>query len=295
MRLWAFLALSSQSYVAVATTNDNEVSHPHPKRSRIIRRDKDEEDHHGGDLHAEIRRDRRKGTCVLKGVHGVEGKRKGSKKVEFFCVNRDTLTHHVADGSLKLKQWYDTGVHCRRCLGEYPITHHKKHLPLTSTYGPENCIHTYLSPDNTCIVETKKCPAESVLSTNVGFLCAKSKPAQMVRHYFGTNSFKSSQAIDTGISCDQCLSSDISIQPGEEHVADHSAYVEAKSLWLLSSTQSLAHRITALVQRFDQIMDNKTEFLKEKKRLSHVLTILPDDLESRDAGNDDGGLDLNEW
>jgi len=262
MRLWAFLALGTRCNTAAESDNE---------------------------LNVEVLRDVNKGTCYLKGIHGP--KRETGEKIEFFCINAPKkIARHVVAGSLQLNQVYDTGIHCQECLGGYYRITHQKHLPPTSTYGPENCIHTYLSLDHTCIVETKNCSMESVARTNVGFMCVKTKPAHTGRHFFGTNSFKSSQAIDTGIECDQCLSSDISIMPGEEHIIEYRSFMQAKSLWASSTIQSLAHRMTALAQKFDRVMENKREFLKEKKRLSHVIDI---PAESRNEG--EGAINLSEW
>jgi len=263
MRLWAILALGTH---LKAAETDNE-------------------------LNVEVLRDENKGTCILRGIHGA--KRAPGEKIEFFCINApEKLARHLVAGTLRLNQVYDTGIQCQQCLGDYhPVTHHKHPTP-TSTYGPENCIHTYLSLDRTCIVETKNCSIESVARTNVGFMCVKTRPAHTGRHFFGTNSFKSSQAIDTGIACDQCLSSDISVMPGEEHIVDNRSFLQAKSLWETATLQSLTQRMNAMIHKFDTIMENKREFLEEKKRLSRVLNI---PAESRDDGGNAGSINLSEW
>merc|ERR1719487_2429744 len=75
-----------------------------------------------------------------------------------------------------------------------------------ATYGPDNCVSTYLSEKGTCILKTD-CAEKKLDGFVFGLVCADAQ-GEMVRHVFGQNSYEHKETFDTLIPCTQCLGLD---------------------------------------------------------------------------------------
>lgn len=89
----------------------------------------------------------------------------------------------------------------------------------TSTYGPDGCISTYVSPKNTCMMKTEcKKQADALKNYDFGLTCVD-EDGKSVRHLFGTNSFDPEETFDTLIDCKLCIGLDVSKMEKKESLA----------------------------------------------------------------------------
>eukprot|EP00397_Hematodinium_sp_SG-2012_P065468 GEMP01095320.1.p2 GENE.GEMP01095320.1~~GEMP01095320.1.p2 ORF type:complete len:150 (+),score=27.10 GEMP01095320.1:329-778(+) len=142
--------------------------------------------------------------------------------------------------------------------------------------------------------DRRPCSDEAVTVTNVGFLCIRAKAAH-VRHFFGTNSFRATQKLDTGVKCDQCLSSDLSVMQGEEHRKDHVAFLRAKTVWMQTSIHGMVKEIESTIHKLDEMHAANAALLKEKQRISAVLDMPPPKIIVTDVAASDEGINVGEW
>lgn len=82
--------------------------------------------------------------------------------------------------------------------------------------------------------------------------------------------------------------------PGEEHVVDHEAFLETKTLWMTEKIKKTKQSISDLSKLLSKAKIDKQDFLQEKRKLSLVLS-MPDDAVSHEEGTPGGGIDLSEW
>jgi len=81
---------------------------------------------------------------------------------------------------------------------------------VSSSFGPGNCIKTYVSPHDTCVMKTECKGLEGSLQEyTYGITCVE-QDGTSKRHLFGQNSFYPEETFDTLINCTLCLGLDTS-------------------------------------------------------------------------------------
>lgn len=78
--------------------------------------------------------------------------------------------------------------------------------PVTSRYGPKNCVSTWRNTDGHCVVRTA-CQAVDIASYEFGLVCIDAKGIK-TRHVFGRGSFDVSETFDTLAECSECIGLD---------------------------------------------------------------------------------------
>lgn len=149
--------------------------------------------------------------------------------------------HSFGYGGFDAHEQFDTGVKCQRCAAPTPLSsvalsrvdttsvvkaaavvavQHKlessnaaageadvdkadKADNLVQSFGPGDCVQTYLSTTGTCIMRTN-CASEDTKNYEFGLICGE-KGGQRTRHLFGKDSFESEETFNTMIKCDECL------------------------------------------------------------------------------------------
>merc|ERR1719487_331908 len=109
-----------------------------------------------------------------------------------------------------------------------------------ATYGPDNCVSTYLSEKGTCILKTD-CAEKSLDGFVFGLVCADAQ-GEMVRHVFGQNSYEDKETFDTLIPCTQCLALD-NFDSGKD---TEEAVLKDEVETLKADMGSLTERVTKL-------------------------------------------------
>jgi len=156
-----------------------------------------------------------------------------------------------------------------------------------ASYGPDNCIQTYLSESGTCIVETK-CKEDSLNKVNMGLVCADKK-GDMARHVFGVDSFGHSEKFDTLIPCNQCLAID-NFDSGKD---TEEAVLKDEVETLKGDVKSLGMRVTKLEGGAEKAAEDATDDKKpdEKKEEKADHSLMSGGSESTTASEDEGSED----
>jgi len=167
-----------------------------------------------------------KGTCVM--TTGCGDLRSiADTTFAFVCFNPGTSVPHAlhsyGKGGFSANESYDTGVRCQQCTsvawalaqGGLMSGSLQKHLEsgngtqgsqvMTQAefYGPQSCISTYLSAEQTCLVKTN-CSHDDIQGFSVGITCLD-EMGGYTRYRFGGLSFKAVDVFDTRVRCRTCL------------------------------------------------------------------------------------------
>lgn len=75
-----------------------------------------------------------------------------------------------------------------------------------ASFGPSNCVSTYLGPYGTCVVQTA-CADVDMSGYEYSIVCTDDDGSP-TRHSFGVDSFDAEEEFDTQIACDKCWGPD---------------------------------------------------------------------------------------
>jgi len=217
------------------------------------------------------------GTCVFKTqCTGIDTSK---FDFSFSCADSEGgfALHSFGLGGFDDMEEYDTEVKCASCGAPLPVVTAparanlavsagvsmeptKKEEFRVAKYGPEgNCISTYKSKSNTCILKTD-CSENALDGMTMGFVCADAK-GHMVRHDFGKDSFSHKEEFDTLIPCTQCLALD-NFDSGKD---TEEAVLKDELTVLKGDVNSLNTRVTKLEQSATKAEEKAGEKTEEKE------------------------------
>lgn len=174
------------------------------------------------------------GTCMIKTECGAADT--SFVEFAFICFNpASTMPHTLHSfgrGGFAPSESYDTGVECNECTSvDFALRDGGTVLPgamgfsasgsapnqaltldmqagkstETAFYGPSACIATFLSPQSTCMIQTR-CKGIDLAAFTMGVTCLD-QTGDYTRYIFGKDGFASEETFDTLIQCNACIGS----------------------------------------------------------------------------------------
>lgn len=229
------------------------------------------------------------GSCVIRtncGKHDLN-----HFEFAFDCVRspgEKIQTHSFGTGGFEAEEEFDTDVKCQKCTPPGGATQTSSVAAvarstaeaaksvLTESFGPGNCVKTWLGSDGTCMMKTS-CKDENITGYEFGLLCTEPE-GDIVRHLFGTGSFEAEEEFDTLIKCEACSALPASSASHPAHpapVADTRSPMEKKVDGLAAEFGEMEKGLANITSNVNTLSASVTDLQKTDQVLKKELGMVP--------------------